>query len=371
MSLELLSPMTNDNDIVALYRDFLDDEFEKRNLYQYKKIKELFLVQYPCLKIPPLLWEKIEQWHRAIVEQDFLNPLLEENFEEIIFHDAHHISLIKNHEKTFFTLQNLERKELLLSLRILALRYGEKWNYSEPFQSFSITKGKNRYRVTLTHPSISPQFEFRCLLRKAHKDNPALENFFEKQDAQKGIAILNKLIDGKENFIVAGATGSGKTTLLKGLIALVPKEEHVVILEDTYELHSEHFNHTHLLSMNLPKKGLLDYCAYALRLRPDRILLGEMRKEEVIPFILSMNTGHKGMMSTVHANSCLDAIHRLSLLFTLYHENGSISFQMITKLIAQSLNYVIFVDNKKIVEIIRVQNAEEGQIFYQSVFKKA
>lgn len=371
MSLEILSLTTKDDDVIALYRDFLDDEFEKRNLYHYNKIKDLFLVQYPSLKVSPHLWEKIEQWHRAIVEQDFLNPLLEENFEEIIFHDAHHISLIKNHDKTFFTLQNLERKELLLSLRILALRHGEKWNYSEPFQSFSISKGKNRYRVTLTHPSISPLFEFRCLIRKAHESLPALESFYETSDGQKGISILKQLIEGKENFIVAGSTGSGKTTLLKGLIGLIPKEEHVVILEDTYELHSDHFNHTHLLSMNLPKKNLLDYCAYALRLRPDRILLGEMRKEEVIPFLLSMNTGHKGMMSTVHANSCLDAIHRLSLLFTLYHKNGTISFQMITKLIAQSLDYVIFVDNKKIGEIIRVQNAEEGQIFYQTLFKKA
>lgn len=370
MSLELLAINPNENEIIALYRDFLDEEFEKRNLYQFEKIKNLFHIQYPSLNISLELWEKIKLWHQTIVDQDFLSPLLQEDFEEIIFHDAHHVSLIKNQEKTFFTLLNLERKELLLSLRILALKHGEKWNYSEPFQSFSINKNQIRYRVTLTHPSISPQFEFRCLMRKSLTTIPLLQSFFSEKEEDEGIAVLKKLIANKENFIVAGPTGSGKTTLLRSLMELIPKEEHLVVLEDTHELHTAHFNHTHLLSMDMPKKNLLDYCAYALRLRPDRILLGEMRKDEVIPFLLSMNTGHRGMMSTVHANSSLDAIYRLSLLFTLYHQTGTIQFEMITKLISQSLDYVVYLENKKVREIIRVQNAENGQIFYQTVFKK-
>lgn len=361
----------NEEHTITLFRDFMDEEFEKRNIYLFKKLQELFIVQYPSLIITKSIWNKIQNWHNAIVEQDFLNPLLEENFEEIIFHDSHHVSLIKDGKKSFFTLQKLERKELLLSLRILALKHGEKWNYSEPFLSFSICKNNKRYRITLSHPCLSPYSEFRCLIRSQSEKLIDLQSFFDEEKSQTGIQILKDLISNKENFIVAGATGSGKTTLLKSLISYIPKEEHLVILEDTYELHTAHFNHTHLLSMNMPKKNLLDYCAYSLRLRPERILLGEMRKDEVIPFLLSMNTGHKGMMSTIHANSCLDAIQRLGLLFTLYHNTGTVDFEMVTKLIAQSLDYVIFVDNKKIKEIIRVQNAENGQVFYQTTFKNA
>ncbi len=360
---------TTDDDLINLYRDFLDEEFEKRNLYQYSKIKELFKIQYPSLILDEKLWKRIQNWHQEIVEQDFLSNLLIQEFEEIIFHDAHHVSVIANGAKTFFTLQKLKRNELLLSLRIMALKHGEKWNYSEPFQSFSIEKNKRRYRVSLCHPSISPLFEFRCLIRSATTKTPELTSFSAEPSNFELQLVLQKIISDKSNFIVAGPTGSGKTTLVKSLMELIPKEEHLVILEDTHELHSDHFNHTHLLSMNMEKKSLLDYCAYALRLRPERIILGEMRKDEVIPFILSMNTGHKGMMSTIHANNCLDAIHRLALLFTLYHQNGTISFETIIKLISQSLDYVVYVEGKKIKEIIRVQNAEQGQIFYQCVFK--
>ena len=369
MNIENSHLITNEQEALALYRDFLDEEFEKRNLFLFENIKELFQIRYPGLYLTKETWLCIKNWHMTIIDQDFLTPLLQEDFEEIIFHDAHHVSLIKNHKKIFFTFQNLERKELLLSLRVLALRNGEKWNFSEPFQSFTILKNHHRFRVTLSHPSISPNLEFRCLIRSSIKDTPHVSSFLSTENKTNGEAILQRLISQKENFIVAGATGSGKTTLLKSLIAEIPKEEHIIILEDAYELNTEHFNHTHLIAMDVEKKTLLDYCAYALRMRPDRILLGEMRKDEVIPFLLSMNTGHRGMMSTVHANSSLDAINRLALLFTLYHQNGTIEFEMILKLIAQSLDYVVYVEDKKIKEIIRVQNAEHGQILYQTVFK--
>lgn len=99
----------------------------------------------------------------------------------------------------------------------------------------------------------------------------------------------------------------------------------------------------------------MDYCHYALRMTPDRIILGEIRSKEVIPFLLSMNNGHKGLMTTVHANSASDTLSRLSLLFSLYSDNGNtISHDAINKMIASSVDIVIFLENKKVKEIARI-----------------
>ena len=101
---------------------------------------------------------------------------------------------------------------------------------------------------------------------------------------------------------------------------------------------------------------------------PDRLIVGEMRSTEVVPFLLAMNTGHKGLMSTIHASSAVDALSRISLLFSLFSESNDISFALVTKLVCKNVDYVIHMEHKKIVEICKVIGSDAETPFYERLY---
>ncbi len=369
-------PSADDFSTLLLYKNFFKNMYSKQNIFDYQKVLNQFLNHFSTLKITEEEKNKICDWHNLIAEQNFLTPFLHLEFEELIFHGHQHVTLKEKHQKTFFQQNTLNQEELQISLEILALKENVSWNITQPFVSFFYQKNAIDFRVTLIHSSTSPNHELRLFLRKSSSSILPLELFANKlstdnqsHDQVCPIQHLKRMIQEKSNFMIVGGTGSGKTSLLKSLMAEISKAEHIIILEDTHELYAQHFNHTHLLSdLNQKNKSLKDYCAYAMRMSPDRMIIGEMRSGEVIPFTLAMNTGHKGLMSTTHANSALDGIFRLGMLFSLYQENSQIPLETILKMISQSLDYVIYMDNKKIREIVKIQNAEGLKIIHQKIF---
>jgi pilus assembly protein CpaF len=132
--------------------------------------------------------------------------------------------------------------------------------------------------------------------------------------------VLGGLVAARANIVVSGATSSGKTTLLGALVAALPPTERIIVIEDTTELDVGRGRHAVRLEARRPSAdGVtpIDLAALvrtALRLRPDRIVVGEVRGDEVLAMVLAMNTGHDGSLATVHANSALDALHRLETL---------------------------------------------------------
>ena len=130
---------------------------------------------------------------------------------------------------------------------------------------------------------------------------------------------LQMRVQNRANLLVVGGTGSGKTTLLNLLSGWIPDAERVVTIEDAAELRLDHAHTVRLESRppNLEGERALttrDLVRNALRMCPDRIIVGEVRGDEVLDMLQAMNTGHDGSMTTLHANSCADAIHRLELL---------------------------------------------------------
>lgn len=122
-------------------------------------------------------------------------------------------------------------------------------------------------------------------------------------------------------ILVSGGTSSGKTTLLNALIREVPSHERLIAIEDTAELVLPHVNSVGLLSprgdLGEASVDFDDLLAASLRMRPDRIILGELRGKEAFTFLRAINTGHPGSMTTIHANSCADALEQMSLLALL------------------------------------------------------
>ena len=137
-----------------------------------------------------------------------------------------------------------------------------------------------------------------------------------------GAEVLRGLIEAKLAFLVSGGTGSGKTTLLAALLALVPHSERIVVIEDSQELAPDHPHVVHLEGRppNSEQAGaitLTDLVRQSLRMRPDRLVVGEVRGAEITDLLTAMNTGHEGGCGTIHANSAPDVVPRLEALAAL------------------------------------------------------
>jgi pilus assembly protein CpaF len=134
--------------------------------------------------------------------------------------------------------------------------------------------------------------------------------------------LLRRLVERRVSFLVTGGTGSGKTTLLGALLAEVPADERVVLVEDVRELAVDHPHVVRLQSRSANVEGagevtLVDLVRQALRMRPDRLVVGEVRGAEVRELLAALNTGHDGGGGTVHANSPADVVPRFEALGAL------------------------------------------------------
>jgi len=133
---------------------------------------------------------------------------------------------------------------------------------------------------------------------------------------------LESLVDGRENVLIAGPTGAGKTTLLAALLSRVPATERIITIEEVAELHPDHPHHIALEARqpNIEGAGgisLSRLLREALRMRPDRLVLGECRGEEIRDLLMALNTGHDGGAGTLHASSLVDVAPRLEALGAL------------------------------------------------------
>lgn len=131
--------------------------------------------------------------------------------------------------------------------------------------------------------------------------------------------VLDLIVNKRKNFLISGGTGSGKTTLLSYLIERLPNSERILVIEDTHELQA---NHPHLLRLQARERNseglgeipIRELIRQALRMKPDRIFLGEVRGADVLDLFLALNTGHAGSGGTIHANSPVDVPNRIAAL---------------------------------------------------------
>jgi type IV secretion system protein VirB11 len=137
-------------------------------------------------------------------------------------------------------------------------------------------------------------------------------------DAGEIAAMLATAVRARKNILVSGGTSTGKTTFLNSLIREIPAEERLILIEDTPELHLRHANAIGLLAarsaLGEAQVSADSLLAASLRMRPDRIIVGELRGEEAYTFLRAVNTGHPGSMTTVHADSAERAIEQIALL---------------------------------------------------------
>lgn len=307
--------------------------------------------------------EQIKFNFLKLTDWNFLQPILDKEATEFFFHSPESSQRLTFSGDKIDIEIPLEKDDWQLWLEIISIRFRQNWNVEHPFASFYGELFGRKYRFSLIHASTSPIGISKLVLRSLSQRPHPLSSFGEAQ-------LLADLVKQKSNMLVAGSTGSGKTSLLNTLLAEVPSGEHIVILEDTFEIIASHPHETRFISGDTPQTSLKSYLSYSLRLSPDRIILGEMRSHEVVPFLMAMNTGHKGLMGTLHASSSVDALHRVALLFSLYSGEASLSFEKVMELLCRNLEYVVFMEHKKVKEVIKILGCEKGVPFFEKLLDR-
>lgn len=191
------------------------------------------------------------------------------------------------------------------------------------------------------------------------------------------LKFLTVCVRHRKNIVVSGGTGSGKTTLLNVLSALIPREERVVTIEDSAELSLDHPNLVSLETRpaNLEGRGEItvrDLVRNALRMRPDRIIVGECRGGETLDMLQAMNTGHDGSMSTVHANSPRESLSRLEVMVLM--SGVELPITAIREQIASSVHIIVHqarfpCGTRRVTHITEVTGLVSGTIQTQDIFR--
>lgn len=346
----------NNNQLINNAYKILKNHFKNTRVLSLSEL--LFILQseqaYPKDQIT-----NVSQWYHHFFHMDYLKKY--ENATEFFIGKNQYVLDSQGHQ---YPLKNFINPEFhQFHFEILCHQNNISWNYSTPYASFQAIIHGQKYRATLIHQSISPINKPSLFLRKINLTAFPLENYIP----QDFYTPLKKMLTEKKNILVCGATGSGKTSFLSSFMQFIPKDQHTIILEDTKELLAPP-HCTELLANSQQGKRLVDFCHYSLRMSPQRIIIGEMRSQEIVPFLLMMNTGHNGLMSTVHANSAVDALTRCAFLFTIYGHDHKLDYEDILKLVCKNIDYVIYMKDKKIQEVIQVLGSEKKNCFYETVF---
>lgn len=191
------------------------------------------------------------------------------------------------------------------------------------------------------------------------------------------IQFCKACVEAKLNIVISGGTGSGKTTTLNILSGFIPEGERIITIENAAELQ---LRQEHVISLesrppNIEGRGevtMRDLVINALRMRPDRIIVGECRGGEALDMLQAMNTGHEGSMTTIHANSPRDAIHRLETMVLM--AGMDLPLRAIREQIAGAIDLIIQIarmrdGTRKVVEVTEVQGMEGDVIVTQEIFK--
>jgi len=190
------------------------------------------------------------------------------------------------------------------------------------------------------------------------------------------IIFLEASIKAKVNLIISGGTGSGKTTLLNVLSDFIPHDERIITIEDTVELQlkQKHVIRLEKRPPNVEGRGeitIRQLVINALRMRPDRIIVGEVRGGEALDMLQAMNTGHDGSITTVHSNSPRDTLRRVETMVLM--AGMDLPLRAIREQVASSIEMVVHTDrlrdgSRKVVKVSEVQGLEGETIVMQDLF---
>ena len=299
-----------------------------------------------------------------IVSNSLINELIQDNtVEEIWINGPGHIFVARNGISELTSVV-LSENEIIVLVEQLLRNTGRRLDISHPFVDATLPDGSRLHAVI---PDITKKWPA-INIRKFGSDTPKIDFLVEKRMLNSQIATLLKEIVGKsKNILISGTTGAGKTTFLSSLLNTLPANTRIITCEEVFELklNSSDWVALQTREMNLESEGevsLRRLIREALRMRPDRLVLGEVRQAEALDLLIALNSGMSGM-ATIHANSAREAINKLMLLPLLGGPN--IQAEFVKKTVGQVIDFAIHLERnqtgfRQVAEIIEVSNDPIG-----------
>lgn len=234
----------------------------------------------------------------------------------------------------------------------------------------------NGFRVNATIPPLSLDGPILTIRKFAVRPYTAQDLIANGTMTVQLVSFLKACVEARVNMVISGGTGSGKTTILNVLSSFIPSRERIITIEDTAELQ---LNQKHVVRLekrppNIEMKGeitIRQLVVNALRMRPDRIVVGECRSGEALDMLQAMNTGHDGSMTTIHSNGPRDALRRIETMVLM--AGMELPLKAIREQIASSIELVVHLERlkdgtRKVIQVSEVQGMEGDTIVMQDLF---
>lgn len=319
-------------------------------------------------------WERAERrLFHSMKGFDVIDPLMNDrDVSEIMINGTESIFYEKNGAIQKFDEAFESEEDLYLLIERIVSGHNRKVNLKEPIVD---TKTADGSRVHIVLPPVSlngPVVTIRRFLNKARTLNDLINcGGISKEQA----SFLSEKIKNKETILISGGTSSGKTTMLNALIDEIDGNERIITVEDSAELKlSGRENAISMECRNKTVEGveavtLRDLIKASLRMRPDRIIVGEVRGPEALDLMQALNTGHNGSLCTLHANSCKDALLRLEVLILMAMD---LPLKAIKAQIVAGVDYIVQMKRdekgiRKVSEIVKVCGIKKDEIMLEKV----
>ena len=326
----------------------------------------------------PLSFAEREQLSREILDEIFglgpLEPLLKDpTISDILVNRFDRVYVERGGKLEITGLSFKDNQHLMQIIDRIVSRIGRRVDESSPMVDARLQDGS---RVNAIIPPLA--LDGACLsIRRFGRDPITARNMLENKTlTEPMLELLSAIVKGRLNVIISGGTGAGKTTVLNVLSGYIPNSERIVTIEDAAELQlkQEHVVRLETRPPNIEGKGsvrMRQLVINSLRMRPDRIVVGEVRGEEAFDMLQAMNTGHEGSLTTVHANSPRDALARIENMVSM--ANLNIPERAIRQQIANAVHAVVQVarlsdGSRKVITISEVTGMEGEMITLQDIF---
>ena len=321
---------------------------------------------------------------RAILNQELydevmglgpLEPLLkDESVNDILVNGPNRIFVERGGKLELTDITFKDERHLLRIIDKIVSAVGRRVDESNPYVDARLKDG-SRFNAMVPPVAVDGSL---VSIRKFKKENLGVPDLVRFGAFTEEIALyLQAAVSCRLNIIVSGGTGSGKTTTLNALSSFIDNTERVLTIEDTAELQLQqvHVGRMESRPPNVEGKGAVtqrDCLRNALRMRPDRIIVGETRGEEVIDMLQAMNTGHDGSMTTIHANSARDGISRLENMVAM--AGIEMPLKAVRSQIASAVNLIVQASrlqdgSRRMVSVTEITGMEGDVISMQEVFR--
>lgn len=319
--------------------------------------------------------EMIRTIFNSIRKLDILQEILEDNsITEVMVNGPNHIFIERDGRLQPYPKCFSSRGKLEDVIQQIVGRVNRRVNEANPIADARLPDGS---RVNVILPPVA--LEGPVVTIRKFPDKPiSMDKLLRIGSITREAAVfLEKLVQAKYNIFISGGTGSGKTTFLNVLSEYIPHEERIIVIEDAAELQIQGISNLVRLEVrNANMEGnnavtIRDLIKAALRMRPDRIILGEVRDAAACELLSVMNTGHDGSFCTGHANSARDMLSRLE---TLVLTGMDIPLQAVRSQIASALDIIVHLGrlrdkSRKVLEIDEVIDLQEGEIILKPLFR--